>query len=676
MDETVLLAKQNGRYKITVTDEGVHLSVWPPVYGGSEVAKSVIIQDLINQKFTGFDSDFISQVIREAMGIPVLIVNSLPSQDGRYQITATDAGVHLSVWPSTKDGLPAAKAAIIQELTTQNFTGFDSDFISQVIRDAVGKPVLIINSLPSQDGRYQITTTDEGVHLSVWPPVKDGSPAAKASIIQDLTDLNFVNFDSDFISQVIKEAIGAPVLIVNSLPTDERVPHIRVKVGLDRLEARIDVNIPEDGPMLTVEQLLDKLKSAGVVYGIDEDILETLTQTRSGTNIICAHGTPPCNGKNAYLKYHIDPDSQGRPVELEDGRIDFKEINSFLCVEEGQLLVEKVPATLGTPGIDVFGLSIPAKPGKDKNMPKGKNVILVDDWRLYAAIHGHLHIFLDKRINVIPVIVIDTDVDYSTGNIDFKGSVIVRGTVKPDFSIKAGGNVEVYGTVCGGMVEANSIIIHKGIQGMNRSIIKARERLVANFIENATVYVEQDIIVSDAVLNSSVFSGSRVIVEGRRGLVRGGRISAGEVIRACTIGNQSGTTTELEVAINPFLKDELLNLSQEIKKAQMLYEELKLQLSFIRNQGTNHLSAEKKELYKKNEAEYNALPDRLEELQQRKTNIENLVCSLKPGRIRVSHTIYPGVKMFIGSLKKIINDQYQYVSFYVQGSDIKFSSLR
>jgi len=675
MSEKVPPVVQNGRYQITATDTDVYLSVWPPVNGGLPVRKAAIIQDLTNQNFD-FESDFISTVIKEAMGQPIRIFNSRPAEDGRYQVTATDTGVFLSVWSPVNAGKPVKKAAIIQELISQNFIDFESDFISTVIREAIGQPVQIINSLPSQDGRYQITATDAGVHLSVWPPLNVGLPVKKTDIIEALSKQNFTNFDCDFISMMIKEATGQPTLIINSQQSLPMEPNICIKVRRDRLEARINITTPEDVPTVTMPQLIEKVNSAGVVYGVDVKVLEALTQTRSGSDILFAHGDPPCDGNNAFLKYHVDSDSQGRPVEMDDGRVDFKENNSFLCVEEGQLLVEKIPATPGTTGIDVFGLPIPAKPGKDILMPVGKNVINVDDWRLYAAIDGHLNIFLDKRINVIPVIVIPGDVDYSTGNIEFKGSVIVRGSVQPDFSVKAGGNVEVCGSICGGIVEANNIIIHRGIQGMGRSVIKARERIVANFIENAIVYADQEIFISDVILNSSVFAGIRVIVEGRRGLIRGGRISAGEEIRAFTIGNQANITTDIEVSVNPFLKDELISLRLESKKAKTLCEELKHSLSYILSQGIENLTAEKRERYEKKQTEYNTLTDRVEEMCQRIINIENLLHSLKPGKICVYGVIYPGVKIFIGTLIKPLNDSLQYISLYAQDGEIKFSSLR
>lgn len=673
MNEKISPLKQDGRYQISASDSDVYLSVWPPISGGLPVRKDIIIQELISQNFE-FENDFISTIIKEAMGQPIRIFSARPSEDGRYKVTVTDTGVFLTVWSPVNAGSPVKKAEIIQELISKNCIEFESDFISTVIRESIGQPVQIINSLPSEDGRYQITATDAGVHLSVWPPLHAGLAVKKNDIIENLIKQNFTGFDSNFISTVIQEATGQPVSIINSIQVFPKKPNIRVRVRRDRLEARIDITTPEDVPTVTMSQLIEKLNSAGVIHGVDLQVLESLTQIRLGSDIVCAYGNPPCNGIDASLQYYVDSDCQGRPEEMNDGRVDFKENNSFLCVEEGQLLVEKIPATLGTAGIDVFGLPIPPKPGKDIRMPVGKNVINVDDWRLYAAIDGHLNIFLNKRINVIPIIVIEGDVDYSTGNIEFRGSVVVRGSVQPDFSVKAGGNVEVCGSICGGIVEAHNIIVHRGIQGMGRSVIKARERLVANFIENAVVYADQEIIISDVILNSSVFAGIKVIVEGRRGLIRGGRISAGEEIRAAVIGNQSNITTDVEVSVNPFLKDELVSLRIANKKAETVCEQLKKSLSYLCNQGIENLTT--RERYQKKEAEYSTMVERMEEIRQRIISIEELLHSLKPGKICVNGVIYPGVKIFIGTLVKPLNDSHQYISFYAQGGEIKFTSLR
>ncbi len=472
---------------------------------------------------------------------------------------------------------------------------------------------------------------------------------------------------------------GVALMDETALPVVQQeiceLPTIDIAVRRDRLEAMVTVTTPLDAPAVTMMQLLDKLEEAGINYGIDRAALERLIDKRSNEKITCARGTPPCVGEKATLEYHVDIESQGRPTELEDGSVDFKNINSFINIEKGQLLIEKIPPTPGIRGIDVFGLPIPAKSGKDIPMPKGKNTEVIDNCRLIAAIDGQLHI-TNKRIEVLPTIEVAGDVDYSTGNIDFVGNVIVRGSVQPDFSIKAVGNVEICGSVCGGMIEAGNIIIRAGIQGMNRSVIKARERLVAKFVENAMVYADQEVLVSDFVLNCSVFAGRQVIVQGKRGLVVGGCISAGEGIRIGTVGNQANVLTDLEVSTNPFLKNELQNLNEEKKRIEELSEQLQCSLTYMNKQGLDNINAKKRERYNQMEDECNGLPERIEQIRQRIVDIKDILSSLSPGKIHISDVMYPGVRVSIGPLTKIMNDSLKYLSLYAHEGEIKISSFR
>ena len=92
----------------------------------------------------------------------------------------------------------------------------------------------------------------------------------------------------------------------------------------------------------------------------------------------------------------------------------------------------------------------------------------------------------ERKISVIPVIEVNGDVDLSTGNIEFVGNVIVRGSVQTGFFVKAGGDVEITGTVSGGIVEGKDVVIRMGIIGMQNGYVSAVQDLQAKFIQNAT----------------------------------------------------------------------------------------------------------------------------------------------------------------------------------------------
>jgi uncharacterized protein (DUF342 family) len=210
---------------------------------------------------------------------------------------------------------------------------------------------------------------------------------------------------------------------------------------------------------------------------------------------------------------------------------------------------------------------------------------------------------------------------------------------------------------------------------MNRGMLKARERVVAKFIENATVYAEEEIIVSDVIFHSLAFAGRRIIVEGQSGLVLGGRLAAGEEIRVRTAGNQTQVATDLEVSVDPFMKEELFKARGDLIKSAAKAEELKRTLAYMEAQGVDSLSADRRERYEKMAAEYKTLPEYIQDLRLRVEDIENLLYSLQPGRIHISNVLHRGVKVAIGPLSRVMDDALKYLTLYVHEDTIKFTSF-
>ena len=114
------------------------------------------------------------------------------------------------------------------------------------------------------------------------------------------------------------------------------------------------------------------------------------------------------------------------------------------------------------------------------------------------------------------------DVDFSSGNINFIGDVTISGGVTSGFEVKAGGDIEVDGVVESARVESGgNITLHKGIAGAEKGMIQADGAITARFIENARVMAGGDVTVSDAIIQSIVWSGASVRCEGKRGTIVG-----------------------------------------------------------------------------------------------------------------------------------------------------------
>ncbi|MEG2924842.1 MAG: FapA family protein, partial [Oscillospiraceae bacterium] len=157
----------------------------------------------------------------------------------------------------------------------------------------------------------------------------------------------------------------------------------------------------------------------------------------------------------------------------ERGIADYKDLNFIHNVKQGDLLCDIVRSTVGFPGISVCGDVITGRSGTSSGLVCGVNTILSDDrTKLYASCNGQ-EFLKGKTVYVRRTLTVD-NVNSSTGNILFVGSVHVKGDVASGFSVRAGGNITIDGVAENAvLVSGNNISISDGIKGNGKALIVA-----------------------------------------------------------------------------------------------------------------------------------------------------------------------------------------------------------
>lgn len=526
---------------------------------------------------------------------------------------------------------------------------------------------------------YHLDFSEKGVFLQVFPRDNDEVLFELNDITNKLEERGIKEYPLDIIAKAMRESSGELIKIVeeksseakkeDDAPVIKKDAKITINVSRDRMEAVLRIEREANDQEPTLEMIKAKLAEKNIVYGIDEAAIQGAIGIDS-CEVIIAKGERPINGENAQILKAKNIENKGKPLELEDGKVDFKNLNLFIIVHEGDLLAERIPHTMGTPGTDVHGQTVAAKPGKTAMLPVGKNTKIVEEHKLISLIDGQLTLSGNK-FSVLPTIEIKGDVDLSTGNIDFIGSVIVRGSVQAGFAIKATGDVEIYGTISGGTVEGKNVIIKAGIQGMQRGYIKAVEDIKSSFAENANLIAGRDIFISEAILHSNISAGKRIVAQGRRGIIAGGVAVAGEEIFVKCAGNQMDTATRLEVGINPMLKDEYKKVKVDLRKAEDTLDQAQKSLNLLKSINPAVLSPAKKELLLKLTKSQFPLAGEVKRLKDRLIEIEDSFENLKSGKVKVSEKVYPGVKIIVGSVMRNINTLMQHCSFYEEDNEIK-----
>ncbi|GAB6988940.1 DUF342 domain-containing protein [Paenibacillus pini] len=388
-----------------------------------------------------------------------------------------------------------------------------------------------------------------------------------------------------------------------------------------------------------------------------------------------AMGDQPQSGKDGRIEFvfKLSDEKQHRPLEISDGKVDYKELINLNNVNKGQLIAKKIPPEPGKIGFSVTGEPIPFKPGKEAFFKVGKNVVLdSEQTSMYAAIDGLITLTDKNKVNVFPVYEVNGDVDYSIGNIDFVGTVVIRGNVLTGFRIKAAGDIRVVGGVEGAELEAEgSIEITSGIIGYNKGYVKAGKNVKSSFIQDGNVVAGEEVIVSQSIMHSNIRAGKNVICNGTKGLIVGGSIQAGERVVARTIGNSMSTITNIEVGVLPELRNELVDLRAQIKQQMDALDKTDKALHLL-NQlaSTGQLSQDKASLRlklnvtkKSNLMEQTVAKDRILE-------IEKTLEDTGTAKVNVIRMIYGGSKIVIGRYTRFVKDPAERVSFYYHEGDI------
>lgn len=447
---------------------------------------------------------------------------------------------------------------------------------------------------------------------------------------------------------------------------------IKIEISRDKMEASLHITRAEGGKEFTAEEIMEALRQANVIYGINEPRVKQIAEMKYTNGfVLIALGKAPVNGVDGKIVYHFDPEQTVKPVVEEDGTVNFKELNIIKNVTRGELLVEVYPPTEGVPGIDVCGNEIPAKKGKEIRIKAGKNTEESEDkTKLFAATDGQ--ILIDNgKISVSEVYHIRGDVDNSTGNVQFNGTVIINGNVKSGFTVQAQGNIEVHGVVEGAtLIAGGNITVNRGVQGNNQAKLICEGDLTVKYIENATVNCRGS-VRAEVILHSEVVAKGKILLQGKKGLIAGGDLKAGEEIRAKTIGSHMGTVTKLEVGLDPEERNRHDEMKASLAEIDRNIDNLKKTIELLKraNQG-GQMPKNKEEMLIKSLKTYEFLKEKEAKLRLELQFAEEKLSNLMKGKIHASNIIYPGVKVVILNSTRFIYDELVNCTLYRKDGEV------
>ena len=526
--------------------------------------------------------------------------------------------------------------------------------------------------ITNRDGLYYVRHFKSDIELKVLLPLGEGLPIELRDVLDEIKRPDTISFDEELVKKCIKNGTDNDYVAIGQykhVPAGDVV--IGVEVSKDEMKGSIVVSPPAmSGSEASFEMIKRAILAQGVVEAcIEEDKIKEFVDNPVYNNPYeVAAAIEPVDGHDAYISYNFETDPKKLKAQVdEEGKVDYKKLNNIQNVIADQPLAQKIPAERGKGGKTLFGRYLEAKNGKDIPIQLGANVKLDRDGvTIKAEIDGEV-MLVNGKVTVEPVKYLDA-VNVKTGDIKFVGTVVIKGNVQEGYKVEAT-NIEVNGIVDKSRLEATgNIIVRQGIFGKGEGYIKAGKSLWAKFINDTTVEVEENVIVSDSIVNSSVTAMKNIVLRGKKAQIIGGHLMATEEICARKVGSPGGgTETILEVGVDPRAKKRLEELQNMQAKATKEYENCDLDIQTLEQQKKlrKKLPQEKEEKLKTLKERCEQISAELEKMTEEINSIQEHLRELKAvGKVKVEGDVYAGVKIYIRDVLDEVKIDTKGVTFY------------
>ncbi|WP_035236224.1 FapA family protein [Desulfobacter vibrioformis] len=327
---------------------------------------------------------------------------------------------------------------------------------------------------------------------------------------------------------------------------------------------------------VTAAEIMEQLEDNGIVYGLVEpfEVEKFIASSEFRTRPFrIAKGTDPVPGKNARIEYFFDTDPLKAVGIDEDGNMDFKDRGPIPWVKKGCLLAKKFPMTEASEGRNVFDQVIPGPAVADRPLKSGTGVVCASGGlEAYAQISGTPSLDQSGKIQIRGTFTVPTDVSFETGNINYNGDIVIKGTLKAGF--KAMGHVIHVGTVDGGKIHATGDVTVSN--GMISGNVYARGNVSIGFVQNATIYCLGNLFVDKEILDSRIITSGAVMI--KTGEIISSDITCNKGLFAQHLGTEKSVPNIVTFGVDTFTDRELKSISNQIEhimeRQEKIHEEL------------------------------------------------------------------------------------------------------
>jgi len=424
---------------------------------------------------------------------------------------------------------------------------------------------------------------------------------------------------------------------------------IGVKIAADGSQATLVAPPGLDGALLTREMLLFQVKAAGIliVQEVERNVSAFAAAYGSGAvehSHIIARSVPAVPGVDGRVEWNKGFDPCPEQVPASAVRTDHYQGQRYVPVKTGDIIGIAHRPTNGTDGRDVRGGVIKARPGKPVAITFRPMLTIDSGGRIIGQADGVL-VLNNNELSVTQSLDVPGNVDFSTGNIDFPGTVTVAGGVGSGFKVTAGGDFHVGGLIevadirCGG-----DLIARGGMAGNGRGTIKVERNVQIVYLERVVGALGGDLIVEREIADCKLVVGRDLRCP--EGTIVGGHIAVTGSLVVKAIGSESYTRTAITLGDVPMLQGARVTVAKTIQQIGATLRQHAEQARLIKL--NPRPSPADKEKLTEISYETSQQNHELAKLATQLSEIETAVRTHRKLDVHVARMIHPGVKFHIG----------------------------
>ncbi|MFB6226735.1 MAG: FapA family protein, partial [bacterium] len=192
-----------------------------------------------------------------------------------------------------------------------------------------------------------------------------------------------------------------------------------------------------------------------------------------------------------------------------------------------------------------------------------------------------------------------------------------------------------------------NVLIQSGVRGKGGAQINAGGSIMADFIEQAGLISQKNVVVSEMIMHSRVDAGEGVYVTGERGLIAGGEIRAGLRVFAREIGSIGASDTNIEVGIDPKFFRSVAKIEEQIADEREQLDKVERAINTMASKENRSEEEDKK--YAKLKETKESLERNIENHREEQKNLSRRADEREGAEIMCEGTIFGGTRIGIGN---------------------------